>query len=38
MVTSVDKNWKLLIVYFLVGCLISSQKSELIKHALKLLK
>jgi len=38
MVVSVDENWKLPIGYFLVNNLNSSQKSELIKHALTLLQ
>ncbi|CAI6370835.1 unnamed protein product [Macrosiphum euphorbiae] len=38
MVVSVTENWKLPIGYFLVSNLNSSQKSELIKHALTLLQ
>jgi hypothetical protein len=37
MVVSVNENWKLPIGYFLVNSLNSSQKAELVKHALNLL-
>lgn len=38
MVVSINENWKLPIGYFLVNSLNSSQKMELIKHALNLLE
>lgn len=37
MIVSVNENWKLPIGYFLVNSLNSSQKAELVKHALNLL-